>query len=165
MRIAVFGDVHGHWCDFRDAVVQLNSRAPLDLVLQYGDAQPIRNEDDLEYMHCPEKWGYVQFSEARAGKAKYLPDPSAAVRNLLHRIYYAQKDYRQKHGSWAATLAELGLEDIECKSVLGAPEMQVTQNGFEIVAAAKCPDGKTIKWHIRQDSRVWMSESVAVKEQ
>lgn len=56
MRIAIFGDIHGHWCDFRDAVVELDSQAPLDLVLQCGDAQPIRNENDLEYMHCPRKY-------------------------------------------------------------------------------------------------------------
>ena len=56
MRIAVFGDIHGHWRDFRDAVLELQSQAPLDLVLQCGDAQPIRNEDDLEYMHCPKKY-------------------------------------------------------------------------------------------------------------
>ena len=56
MRIAVFGDIHGHWRDFSDAVVELDSRAPLDLVLQCGDAQPFRNEDDLEYMHCPKKY-------------------------------------------------------------------------------------------------------------
>jgi lariat debranching enzyme len=56
MRIAIFGDIHGHWCDFRDAVVELDSQASLDLVLQCGDAQPFRNEDDLEYMHCPKKY-------------------------------------------------------------------------------------------------------------
>ena len=56
MKIAIFGDIHGHWCDFRDAVVELNSRTHLDLVLQCGDAQPIRNEYDLEYMHCPKKY-------------------------------------------------------------------------------------------------------------
>lgn len=56
MRIAVFGDIHGHWCDFMDVVVELCSQVPLDLVLQCGDAQPIRNEDDLEYMHCPMKY-------------------------------------------------------------------------------------------------------------
>jgi len=56
MRIAIFGDIHGHWCDFRDAIVELDSRAPLDLVLQVGDAQPFRNEEDLEYMHCPKKY-------------------------------------------------------------------------------------------------------------
>lgn len=56
MKIAIFGDIHGHWCDFRDAVVELDSQASLDLVLQCGDAQPFRNEDDLEYMHCPKKY-------------------------------------------------------------------------------------------------------------
>jgi len=56
MRIAIFGDIHGHWCDFRDAVLALHSQAPLDLVLQCGDAQPIRDEDDLEYVHCPMKY-------------------------------------------------------------------------------------------------------------
>ena len=56
MRIAIFGDIHGHWCDFMDAVVELDSRTPLDLILQCGDAQPIRNDYDLEYMHCPKKY-------------------------------------------------------------------------------------------------------------
>jgi len=56
MKIAIFGDTHGHWRDFRDALVELNSREPLELALQCGDAQPIRNQDDLEYMHCPKKY-------------------------------------------------------------------------------------------------------------
>jgi Icc-related predicted phosphoesterase len=56
MRIAIFGDILGHWCDFRDAVADLHSQSHLDLVLQCGDAQPIRNQDDLEYMHCPKKY-------------------------------------------------------------------------------------------------------------
>ena len=34
MRIAVFGNIHGHWCDIRDAVFALQSEVPLDLVLQ-----------------------------------------------------------------------------------------------------------------------------------
>lgn len=56
MRIALFGDIHGHWCDFRDMVVELNFRAHQDLVLQCDDAQHIRNQDDLEYMHYPKKY-------------------------------------------------------------------------------------------------------------
>ena len=56
MRIAVFGDIHGHWCDFRDTVLQLHKEKSLDLVLQCGDAQPFRNEEDLDYMHCPKKY-------------------------------------------------------------------------------------------------------------
>lgn len=56
MRIAIFGDIHGHWRDFRNAVIEMHSQEPLDLILQCGDAQPIRDENDLEYIHCPKKY-------------------------------------------------------------------------------------------------------------
>lgn len=56
MKIAVFGDIHGQWCDFRDAVLRLQNENHLNLVLQCGDAQPFRNEQDLEYMNCPKKY-------------------------------------------------------------------------------------------------------------
>lgn len=56
MRIAVYGDIHGHWLDFKESVAELHAREPLDLVLQCGDAQPFRDEADLEYMHCPSKY-------------------------------------------------------------------------------------------------------------
>jgi len=56
MRIAVFGDIHGHWVAFRDVVAELHAEEPLDLVLQCGDAQPFRNEADMEYMNCPQRF-------------------------------------------------------------------------------------------------------------
>ena len=56
MKIAIFGDIHGHWCAFRDTVARIHEKTPLDLVLQCGDAQPFRDEEDLEYMACPEKY-------------------------------------------------------------------------------------------------------------
>ncbi|MBI3695432.1 MAG: carbohydrate-binding family 9-like protein [Acidobacteria bacterium] len=74
-------------------------------------------------MHMPERWGYVQFSTARPGTASFRPDPTAPARELLHRIYYAQKEYRKKYGRWAATLQELGLDD--------AAELRITPDGFE----------------------------------
>jgi Icc-related predicted phosphoesterase len=70
MRVAVYGDIHSHWLDFRESVVRLHAQTPLDLVLQCGDAQPFRDEADLEYMHCPKKyrelgefWGFHQCIE------------------------------------------------------------------------------------------------------
>lgn len=72
MRIAIFGDIHGHWCDFRDAVVDLYLQEPLDLVLQCGDAQPIRNETDLEFMHCPKKYRELgDFYRFHSGSEKF----------------------------------------------------------------------------------------------
>ena len=56
MRILAVGDIHGHWCDFGKTVSQIHEQQPLDLVLQCGDAQPFRNEEDLAYMNCPTKY-------------------------------------------------------------------------------------------------------------
>lgn len=55
MRIAIFGDLHGHWTDFRKEIVRLDRQAPLDLVLQVGDAMPIRDALDLSYTPVPAK--------------------------------------------------------------------------------------------------------------
>lgn len=72
MRIAVFGDIHGHWIDFKESVAELHAKSPLDMVLQCGDAQPIRGENDLEYMHCPEKYRTIgDFSKFSNGIEKF----------------------------------------------------------------------------------------------
>lgn len=99
-------------------------------------------------MHRPEKWGYVQFS--KTGEAEFRPDPAIPARDLLHRIYYAQLDYKQKHGSWASNLEELGFESIN-----GLTQMKVTQSGFEVLTEVKYPSGEIQRWHIRHDSLVW----------
>jgi hypothetical protein len=50
-------------------------------------------------MHRPEQWGYLQFSNAPAGQAAFRPDPAGPARRLLHRVYYAQRAYREKKES------------------------------------------------------------------
>jgi len=47
MQLLAFGDIHGHWREFRDAVRSVSDRTPLELVLQCGDAQPFRDEGSL----------------------------------------------------------------------------------------------------------------------
>jgi hypothetical protein len=106
-------------------------------------------------MHMPEKWGYVQFSTAPAGTAKFKPDPTGPVRQLLHEIYYAQRAYRQKHRRWASSLRQLGLARVGHASLTGPPRLEVTASGFEATAVIKLPDGKKQHWHIRQDSWIW----------
>jgi hypothetical protein len=134
------------------------SRVEWEVEVVYGKYQKIagKPEDNWVWspqgiidMHRPEKWGYVQFSSAE--KADFHPDLSAPARDLLHQVYYAQRDYKQKHGSWAADLVELGIENTGSEGV----EMQVTQSGFEVVIQVKEEEGKPQRWHIRQDSRVW----------
>ena len=64
-------------------------------------------------MHAPEKWGYLQFSSHNGGvdTVAYVPPADEAVRAVLWKVYYAQKEYWRKHGSYAGrSLAALGME-------------------------------------------------------
>ena len=45
-------------------------------------------------MHRPERWGFVQFSNALPGTAKFIPDSSLASRDLLMEIYHRQRAFR-----------------------------------------------------------------------
>jgi hypothetical protein len=107
-------------------------------------------------MHMPEKWGYVQFSTAtEPGTATFRPDPAGPARHLLHKIYYAQREYHKKHGRYARTLPALGLARLGHESLTGPPRMEVTASGFEATVEIKLPGGKRQFWHIRQDSWIW----------
>ncbi|HLW66728.1 MAG TPA: carbohydrate-binding family 9-like protein [Gemmataceae bacterium] len=106
-------------------------------------------------MHRPEHWGYVQFSTAAPGKAEFHPDPAGPAREYLHRIYYAQVEYKKKNGRWARSLAELGLHGLKHESLFEPPDFQVTENQFEASVVVKMPEGKFQRWHIRSDSRIW----------
>ena len=52
------GDVHGHWGCVIEAIALAEAilgKLP-DLVLQVGDAEPHRNEEDLAGCHTPKKY-------------------------------------------------------------------------------------------------------------
>lgn len=104
-------------------------------------------------MHRPESWGYVQFATGRAGAATFVPDPSIPARRWLHQVYYAQRDFRQKNGAWATTLAELGVPPPA--GALASPALQVAGTLFQASIDLRLPDGTTQRWHIRQDALVW----------
>ncbi len=94
-------------------------------------------------MHRPERWGYVQFSTAPIGTAQFRPDPTGPARDLLHRVYYTQQDYRKIHRRWAASLDELELAG-------NGVTMELTASGFRATARSG-----NRRLHIRQDSLVW----------
>ncbi len=109
-------------------------------------------------MHRPEHWGYVQFSTAKPGTAEvaqFVPDPAGPARHLLHRVYYAQREYREKNKRWVRTLDELKLNDLQHESLAGPPILETTASGYEVTVEVKGAGGKARRWHIRQDSRVW----------
>lgn len=66
-------------------------------------------------MHYPERWGYLFFSKAEAGKspAEYKIPYSEAQKRHLWLVYYLQKDYAQKHKTYAKDLKDLGIEELD----------------------------------------------------
>lgn len=59
-------------------------------------------------MHYPERFGYLQFS--RKSDAVFTMPFSELQKQQLWLIYYRQKQYLEKNGKYAQTLAELNLE-------------------------------------------------------
>jgi hypothetical protein len=105
-------------------------------------------------MHRPETWGYVQFSTAAPGTATFHPDPAGPAKHLLHRIYYAEHLFREKHHHYARTLAELGLAGLGDATLAGPPRLEADDDHFQATADVKLPDGQTRRWRIREDALV-----------
>jgi len=105
-------------------------------------------------MHRPETWGYVQFSTARPGAVAFRPDPALPARRWLHEVYYAQREFRRSRKRWARTLEELGVA-APAADGLSRPSLEATSSLFEAEVELRLPDGKTQRWHIRQDALIW----------
>jgi hypothetical protein len=111
------------------------SRVEWDVTVEGGKYKKVPNRPEHNWvwspqgvidMHRPERWGYLQFSTAAAGTVAFRPDPDWEARDLLHRVYYAQRAYRVKTGRFATTPADLGLTLPPGRVTLGA-----TRTGFE----------------------------------
>jgi len=106
-------------------------------------------------MHRPERFGYVQFSTGPPGRASFRPDPAGPTRDRLIRIYQAQRTYREKNGTWAATMEALGIPDEPAPAGESPPIIRATRDGFEAtIAREPRADGTRQTWSIRQDSRI-----------
>lgn len=102
-------------------------------------------------MHRPERWGYLQFSAAPPGAATFRPDPTGPARHLLHRVYYAQRDYHKQHGAWARSLKQLKLDGLTLPELTDAVQLESAGGMFE--ASARLKNGP--RCVIRSDGRVW----------
>ncbi|MDW8104841.1 MAG: carbohydrate-binding family 9-like protein [Armatimonadota bacterium] len=106
-------------------------------------------------MHRPERWGYVQFSAAPPGRARFRPDPLHPARMELVRLYYAQKAFHERHKRWARSLQELDwkaetLRDCEPLT------LQPTAEGYVASIRYRPARGKAQTVKIRHDSRIWV---------
>jgi hypothetical protein len=102
-------------------------------------------------MHRPERWGIVQFSTAAPGTATFVPDPAQPARDYLHRIYYAQRDYRRQHKRYSNNLLGLGAGLGEH---LAEPRLEATRSTFEASVELRRPDGRRERWQIMHDAKI-----------
>jgi hypothetical protein len=103
-------------------------------------------------MHMPERWGFVQFSDAAAGTpAAFAEDRNDRVKWALRRLYYRQRQFRARHGRYAGDLKELDAASIRVEGLDFQPSLEVAGSVYEIRAAGF--DGSVVR--IRQDGRVW----------
>jgi hypothetical protein len=109
-------------------------------------------------MHQPEMWGYVQFSTAKPGTVKFRPDEAGPAKLLLYRIYQAQRAYHKTHKRWGADLKALGLANLTHPSLTRPPGIQTTDLLYQADAEIRDATGKTQRWVVRQDSKVWKVE-------
>jgi hypothetical protein len=108
-------------------------------------------------MHVPERWGFVQFSDAPPGGATppFVADPNDPIKWALRRLYYRQGAYHATHGRYASDLGTLGVAGIE--GFTSPPEVRTTGSLYEIAA----PGAGSSTVRIRQDGKVWVTQPPA----
>jgi hypothetical protein len=124
-------------------------------------------------MHMPERWGFVQFSDAPAGSdavasagagatSSFVEDPNERLKWALRRLYYRQRRFRIAHGgTYATDLPALDAGTIQVEGLAFRPAMQVTDSLYEITA----PGFNGMVVHIRQDGKVWLTNAAAPLKQ
>lgn len=124
---------------------------------------PGRREDNWVWspqgvidMHRPERWGFVQFHEGRAGTEPFVADPRFPVRERLMRIYHAQRAYREKTKTHAEALEKLNLREVPRVEGEGPAILSITGEGTYVVTiTVDGKDGRPAEvWSIGQDSRI-----------
>jgi hypothetical protein len=113
-------------------------------------------------IHYPEMWGYVQFSDKKAGTGgdKFSDHPEEKVKWALRKIYYRERAIYDDRGIFSTDLGALGLKnakELKVKDWMYPPVIQTTRSMFEAVYVNKAG----ASWHIRQDGLVWKDDALA----
>jgi hypothetical protein len=56
-------------------------------------------------LHYPERFGYVTFADGKSGPS--INPPSDKLRLTLWKYYYLQQDFKERHGTYAISIADL----------------------------------------------------------
>jgi hypothetical protein len=91
-------------------------------------------------MHYPEMWGFVQFSTQTAGATEvaFTYDPIEDDKQLLRELYYAQRTYRMRYGTYTEDIDALELDH----AVVPSLRLWASENQFE--ARLTSSDGRVV---------------------
>ena len=103
-------------------------------------------------MHYPEMWGIVQFTLAEAGSqdVSFVDDPAEPARWALRELYYAEANYRARHGTYTSNLSILKL-DTPVPGCDWPPAIQAASDQYR--ATVTVVDGATVLY-ITQGGRL-----------
>ncbi|MFO0802282.1 MAG: carbohydrate-binding family 9-like protein [Gemmataceae bacterium] len=105
-------------------------------------------------MHRPERWGYLQFSTAKPGKARFEPDADWPTKDLLHRVYYAEHHHFKEHKRFSPDMEKLNLGGVAVP-LSGAVQLETTKKMFEASLARPADaSGQPRRFSINQDGRL-----------
>ena len=107
----------------------------------------------LIYMHMPELWGIVQFTQAppEQGNVEFQESKIDQIKWALRQVYYGQRHYFFKNDRYTASLKELNLIKKPVEDVPWPPKIVLTPSGWE--AVAQWTDRSIL---IRKDGKVWV---------
>ena len=106
----------------------------------------------LIYMHMPEFWGLVQFSDLppENNKVHFKESGLDKIKWTLRQVYVRQRNYFFRNDRFTASVKALDLRKAPAKGVPWPPKIVLTPSGWE--ATVNWNDQKVI---IRRDGRVW----------
>jgi hypothetical protein len=110
-------------------------------------------------MHYPEMWGFVQFSGENVGGKNISfieKKEEEEAKWFLRQIYYLQRDYFVKNGTFTNDLENLGITPISIPGYSMPPVIEYTTNMFE---ASLSSENSNEIINIRNDGLIWISDN------
>jgi hypothetical protein len=87
----------------------------------------------LVNMHYPEMWGFVQFSDLKAGEGSeaFTARPEEAAKWALRKVYYAERRWFAERGRYTANRDDLGFTGISASGRYWFPTVTASGRRFE----------------------------------
>jgi len=107
----------------------------------------------LIYMHMPDLWGLVQFTESSPGKSEvsFKDSQMDKVKWALRQVYYRQRNHYFKNEKYTASIQSLNLIKAPREGIPWPPKVVLTPSGWEAIL-----DWNDQQVIIRKDGKVWV---------